>query len=109
MKRVNVDLSLDGSGLEFIKLFMLNLTEHKFILSINVKMPTIVGILTLISRIDTTFESFKVKKSLFFNHFHFYQQLKFHAVEHEKTFHNLGPRWNHNLGPRWKLMEIQKL
>ena len=32
---------------------------------INVKMPTIVGILTLISIINTTSESLKAKKSLF--------------------------------------------
>ena len=37
----------------------------KFILLINVKMPTIVGILTFISMINTTFERLKAKISLF--------------------------------------------
>ena len=35
------------------------------IMLINVKMPTIVGILTFMSIMNTTFESLKVKKSLF--------------------------------------------
>ena len=52
----------------------------KFILLINVKMPTIVGILTFISRINTTSECFKQrKKMLFFNYFYFFEQLKFCA------------------------------
>ena len=38
----------------------------KFILLINVNMPTIVGILTFISGINTTSESLKAKKSLLF-------------------------------------------
>ena len=41
------------SGLEFIKLFFVLSSE--FILLINVKMPTIVGILTFISRINYKF------------------------------------------------------
>ena len=49
----------------------------KFILLINVKMPTIVGILTLISIIYTTFESFEAEKKN--QLFHCYEQLKFHA------------------------------
>ena len=51
----------------------------RFILLINVKMPTIVGILTLISRLNTVSESFKAKQILIFPHFSFYEQLKFHA------------------------------
>ena len=39
----------------------------KFILLINVKMPTIVGILTIISRINTTSTCLKQKKSLSFS------------------------------------------
>ena len=46
---------------------------------INVKMPTIVGILTSISRINTTSESFRAREILIFHHFRFYEQLKFHA------------------------------
>ena len=41
---------------------------------INVKMPTIVGILTFISMINTKSESLKASKHLFF-----YKPLKFHA------------------------------
>ena len=45
--------------------FMLNSTV--FIQLINVKMPTIVGILTFNSRIDTVYESLKQEKYLYFN------------------------------------------
>ena len=37
-------------------IFMLNSAEHEIILLINVKMPTMVGILTFISMINTTSE-----------------------------------------------------
>ena len=50
----------------------------KFILLINVKMPTIVGILTFISRINILSEYFKQEK-LSFRYFSFYEQLKIHA------------------------------
>ena len=46
----------------------------KFIMLINVKMPTIVGILTFISMINTSSESMKARKVLIFQ-----QQLKFYA------------------------------
>ena len=45
----------------------------KFIVLINVKMPTIVGILTFISMIDTTSESLKTEKFIF-QHFSFYEE-----------------------------------
>ena len=51
----------------------------KFIKLINVKMPTIVGILTFMSMINTTCESLKARKVLIFQHFSFCEQLKFHA------------------------------
>ena len=51
----------------------------KFNMLINVKMPTIVGILTLISMINTTPESFKARKVFTFLHFSYYEQLKCHA------------------------------
>ena len=55
----------------------------------SVKMPTFVGILTLISRIYTT-SFFKARKIFILKHFSLYKQLKFHArVEHEK-FYELG-------------------
>ena len=46
---------------------------------INVKMSTIVGILTFISMINKTFESLKARKVYIFQYFSFYVQLKFHA------------------------------
>ena len=62
------------SGLKVIKLFSSStLMSIKFILLINVKMPTIVGILTFMSRRNTP-ESFEVGKI-----FSFYKHLKFHA------------------------------
>ena len=49
-----------------------------FIMHINVKMPSTVGILTFISRIESTSESFKTrKKSPFLARF--FEHLKFHA------------------------------
>ena len=46
---------------------------------INVKTPTIVGVLTFISMINTTPESFKARKVFIFQHLSFYEQLKCHA------------------------------
>ena len=47
---------------------------------VNVKMPTIVGILTFISMLNATSESLKTRKVGIFQQFSFYeQQLKFHA------------------------------
>ena len=40
---------------------------RKFIQLINVKMPTIVGILTFIGRLNSTCNCLKQKKSLFFS------------------------------------------
>ena len=49
-------------GLEVIKPFSyLTQLSTKFILLINVKMPTFVGILTVISMISTTSESIKAR------------------------------------------------
>ena len=68
------------SGPKVIKLFSCSTQLIlKFIMFINVKMPTIVGILTFISRINTTSERFRARKILFFHHFSFYEQSKFHA------------------------------
>ena len=55
------------SGPEVIKLFPCS-TElsTKFILLINVKMPTIVGVLTFISRINTTSQRLKARKTSLF-------------------------------------------
>ena len=59
----------------------------KFILLINVKTPTIVGILTFISIINTTPERMRDENTLLIHHFNFYEQLKFYARLVE---HNLG-------------------
>ena len=67
-------------GLEVIKLFPCSTQlSKKFILLINVKMPTMVGILTFISRINTTAERLKARNFFICRYFRFYEQLKFHA------------------------------
>ena len=59
----------------------------KFILLINVKMPTIVGISTFINMINTTSDRLKAKNLFSCQYFSFYEQLKFPfgRVEHEKV------------------------
>ena len=68
------------SGPEIIKPFSCS-TElsTKFILLINVKMPTIVGILTFISMINTTSERLKSRFFFICRYISFYEQLKFCA------------------------------
>ena len=51
----------------------------KFIMLINDKMPTIVGILTFMSMINTTSESLKLRNVLIFYYLRLYSQLKLHA------------------------------
>ena len=65
---------LEIPGLKVIKQFYM-----KFMLHINVKMPTIVGILTFISRINTKSENLKARKTFIFQNFSFYEQMNFHA------------------------------
>ena len=62
-------------GPKVIKLFSCSM---KFILLINVKMPTIVGILTFISMINTTSERLKARNFIC-RYFSVYEQLKFRA------------------------------
>ena len=70
----------NDSGPEVIKLFSCSTQlSTKFILLINVKMPTIVGILTFISMINTSSEKLKARNFLFHWYLGFYKQLKFHA------------------------------
>ena len=67
-------------GPEVIKLFSYSTQlSTKFILLINVKMPTIVGILTFISMINTTSERLKARSFFIFQHISFYEKLKFCA------------------------------
>ena len=51
----------------------------KFIVLINAKMPTIVGILTFVSMINTTNERLKARNVFIYRYFSFYEQLKFRA------------------------------
>ena len=65
---------------EVIKLFSCSTQlSMKFILLINVKMPTIVGILTFISMINTTSEKLKAGNLFICRYFCFYEQLKYRA------------------------------
>ena len=58
-----INLNSDfGPGPEVLKLFSYSIQlSMKFILLINVKMPTILGILTFISRINTISERLKAR------------------------------------------------
>ena len=69
------------SGPNVMKLFLAYSTQlsMKFIMLINVKMPTIVGILTFISRINTEPECFKVMKVFIFYYISFYKHLIVHT------------------------------
>ena len=53
--------------------------SKKFILLISVEMPTIVGILTFISMINTTYERLKAINFFVCWYFIFFEQLKFRA------------------------------
>ena len=82
-------------GTEVIKLFSCSTQlSTKFILLINVKMPSIVGILTFISMINTTSERLKARNFFTFCYFSFYEymKLKFHAQLswQWERFYNLG-------------------
>ena len=68
------------AGLEVIKLFSYSTQlSTKLFLLINVKMPTIFGILTFISMINTTSEGLKARISFICLYFSPNEQLKFHA------------------------------
>ena len=68
------------SGPEVIKLFPCSAQLRlKFILLINVKMPTIVGILTFISRINYCLMGFMPEFSTDLGYFSIYELLKIHA------------------------------
>ena len=80
-------------GPKVIKLFSYSTQlSTKFILLINVKMPTIVGILTFISMINTTSERLKARNFVICRYSSFSEQLKFRAQLSwaRKTFYNLG-------------------
>ena len=74
-KRLN-----NHSGPEVIKLFSCSTQlSRKFILLINVKMPTIVGILTFVSMINSISERLKASHFFSCRYFSFNEQLKFSA------------------------------
>ena len=66
----------------------------KFILLINVKMPTIIGILTFISMKNTISERLKARNFFICRYFSFYEQLKFRSQLSWacNKFYNLGAR-----------------
>ena len=67
-------------GPKFIRLFScLTHLRIKFIMLINVKMPTIVGILTFISMINISSERLKARNFFICQYFSFNEQLKFCA------------------------------
>ena len=69
-------------GPEVIKLFSCSTQlSTKLILLINVKMPTIVGILTFISMINTTSERLIARNFFICRCFSFNEQLKFHKYD----------------------------
>ena len=73
------DAWLGHPGLKVVNLFSRSTQLNmKFILLINVKMPAIAGILTFISRINTTTQVF-VRKIFILQDFSFYELLKFHT------------------------------
>ena len=58
-------------------------------------MPTVIGILTFMTRINNTSGTLKQEFSLIFKHFSFYEQLKIHAqLSMKKDFYNLRPGQN---------------
>ena len=68
----------ERSGPEVIKLFPCSSQlRTKLILLINVKMPTIFGILTFISMINTTSGRLKARHIIICRYFRLYEQLKF--------------------------------
>ena len=67
------------SGPAVIKPSTLNSNKLEIFMFINVKMPTIVDILTFISKIKTTSDRLKARTTFIFHHFTFYEQLKFHT------------------------------
>ena len=80
VKLYNTQIIITKPGSEVIKLFSCSTRlSTKFILLINVKMPTVVGILTFISINNTSFERLKGRNIFNFLYFSFYEQLKFHA------------------------------
>ena len=94
-KKADLTNSLSKPGPEVIKLFSCSTQlSMKFFLLINVKMPTIVGILTFMSRKNCILSLSEPEKCWISWYFHTYEHLKFHAQLSwaRKKFYNLGAR-----------------
>ena len=66
-----------SAGIEAIKHFSCSTQLSK---KFTLLMPTIVGLLTFIIRINTSSDSLKARKISVFRHFSFYEQLKLYAA-----------------------------
>ena len=90
---------------EVIKLFSCSIQlSMKFFLLINVKMPTIVGILTFMNRKNSILGLSEPEKAELSWYFYTYEYLKFHAQLSwaRKKFYNLGARFSLTLGERYQ-------
>ena len=58
---------------------ILRSNECGFIMLINVKMPTIVGIFTIMSMVTTASESLKTRNGFTFQYCYFFEQFKLYA------------------------------
>ena len=75
-----LSILVNRPGSEVIKLFSYSTQlSMKIILLIDVKMPTIVGILTFISMINATSERLTARNFFISRYFSFYEQLKLRA------------------------------
>ena len=75
-----VNFHLCRPGTKVTKLYSYSTQlSMKFILLLKVKMPTIVGILTFISMINTTSERLKARNFFICRYFSVYEQLKFRS------------------------------
>ena len=68
-----------GQARAYKTFFMLNSIEHEIFLLLNVKMPTVVGILTFMSGKNSILCLSEPKKCLISLYFYTYEHLKFHA------------------------------
>ena len=68
------------AGPEILNFFSYSTEQgFKFIMPVNVEMPTIVSILIFMSIINTTSEHLEARKVFIYKHLRFYEDLKFHA------------------------------
>ena len=93
VKILGMSDKVSSTGLEVIKLFSCSSQlKLKFILLINVKMPTTVGILTFISRINYWLGCSKLKFLIIWTISIIMSSLNFmlSRVEHENIYYNLS-------------------